>query len=231
MKKKSPTVLVIAFLLFPAFLRSQDCTTIDGFTKFHGLRFGQHFPDSLAHSFNLSTSTQKSGYYEYELPANPPRNKTVVVKHYLYESSAMENRFSKWFYFGDEMFSQVYVSCLLDGRIYEFSMLKDLHDQALNDSYLDDSAAMANNKLPPSYLAFSDKVTSLFGDMSKQDDKWVLNTLYRFTRHWQCEKNQIDLSLTYFPSATASSPFGLSVQLVITDKTLEKIQKLNELGN
>jgi hypothetical protein len=230
MKKKILTVLFIVFLLLPALLRCQDCATINGFTKFHGLQFSGHLPDSVKNCFNLNAFTQKKGYLEYDLPVSLPRNKSVGIKHYLYENDAMSSRFSRWFYFGDEVFSRVYVSCLLDGRIYEFSMLKDLHDRAVDDSYLDDSVAITTNKLPPTYLKISDQLTALFGDMSKEDNKWVLNDFFRYNRHWQCDKNEIDLILTYFPSENASS-FGLSIQLVITDKTLEKIQKLNELGN
>lgn len=221
-------VFAISILFFKA--NGQDCITLNSFNTFHGLKLGENFPDSLKKYFNINVNTTNKSYVEYEMPDKMPLNKYTTIKHYLYENSSVTEKFGKWFYFGSNMFSNIYISCLLDGRIFEFSLLMDLRDGAINNSYYEDSIAITNNKIPPGYITISDEIASLFGQITKQDDKWVMNVFYEFSRYWECEKNAIDLTLTYSPSQYGSH-LGLSLIVTIKSKDLEKIQKLKVLSN
>ncbi len=183
----------------------QDCKTLNDFNSFHGLKFGQQFTDSIKQYFD--TLEKQASYIDYSLDEKKLENKIELF-----------NKFYKWFYFG-ETFSTISVSCLSDGRIFEFSLFVSPRGE--------DSIAAVNNKVPPIFIKISDEISSLFGKMtnSKNENTSLGHSLSRI---WECEKNKVDLTLYYDNqySNSAYPLFTLMIDLSITNKDLEKTQKL-----
>jgi hypothetical protein len=208
---------------------AQDCQTLDKFNVFHGVQFGKPFVDSLSRYFNRN-QFKGDNYIEYSLPTFKPKGKYTTDKYYLYENDTVAEKFRRWFLFGQRIFTNLYFDCLLDGRVYRFALLADLKDPLSSGFTFADSAAIVNSKIPPSYNKMTDEIESLFGHNTKQDDKWILDISYTFSRYWECENKEIVLSFTYLP-AGAMSAYGLMMTIAIKDKALEKIEKLGELQN
>src|ERR1700730_3450542 len=133
------------FLIIIFSCNAQDCNTLNEFNSFHGLRFGQEFPDSLKQYFSILDQT--SSYIDYDLNEKKLKSQTTIF-----------NKFYKWFYFG-ETFSDLSISCLRDGKIFRFELRKFPRGE--------DSVEVRNNKFPDSFLNISDEVTSLFGKSTK----------------------------------------------------------------
>lgn len=210
-------LLVIIFLFFTGkTITAQDCKALNDFNSFHGIKFGQLFSDSIKKYFQ--EDKEDPSYIDYILDRENLQNKNELFK-----------KFYKWFNFGESWFSSFTTSCLTDGKVYEFSLIKIYNKNDI--SSIEDSIEIVNERLPKTYIKATEEITSLFGKMTKTEtENDILGS--HFKRIWECEKNKIELSLWYKNDSNLKYPsFTLVTNLTITNKELDKNRKLNNYQN
>lgn len=206
-------IIQLLFLLTinSASLFGQDCKSLNSFNSFHGITFGKPLADSIRKYFVISN--QDSSYTDYSLE-----------KKMLQKNNLIFQKFYKWFIFGENNFSNLTISCLTDGRVFEFDLSKvyDKKDKNSNE----DSSEIVNGSLPNTFLQTSEEITSLFDKPTRSENKNdILGQHY--TEIWECEKIKIELHLWYKNESNLRFPsFTLLTGITITDIQLDKIQKL-----
>ena len=169
-------LFTICLLLFSKCLVAQDCKTLDNFTSFHGIKFGEVFPDSL------------KKYCEIEY--NEVRSDSMFT---IWQDQIKKSKkFSEWVNFRLP-FSYVAFNTLKDGRVYSILLLTPIDK--------DDSLLITQNKYPLFFEAVTEEITSIFGKMTKEE---VSNDYFskELVRTWECNTMKIDfeMGLTVFHS-------------------------------
>ena len=200
-------------IIIASSVSGQNCMTLNNFNTFHGVHFGQKFPDSLKKYFK--TTIYDSSYVYYSMD-----QKELGINSWALQ---------KWFHFGDVNFPIFSIACLPDKRVYEFELYKNY---VLDDiASIEDSTEIVNNRLPKTFIKATDELTTLFGKMTKTENENSALGYYLY-RIWECEKVKIILQLWYINKDNSMlGEFNVSTSISFTDKNLEKTQKLNSYKN
>ena len=212
-------VLIFAVIANSSFKSiAQDCETLNNFNSFHGIRFEYKIPDSLKSAFKEEVKYDSNPYKSYYLEYDA-----------IVGNKDLSNKFQKWFVFGDEIFTKIYITCLLDDRVYQI-MLMNIYSSKDLFNNIDDSIEIVKKRLPPMFLNANRQLKSLFGDPTRTNQDSDLFANY-YENFWECEKQNIELRLIYHNNITGANPTGLLLitDLIFTNNKLAKIEKLDEL--
>lgn len=159
---------IILILLFSVNAYSQDCETLNKFKSYHGLKFGNKFPDSLKQYF--IKDTLKEGTYKYTMWTH-----MTSFKEY--------QKFKTWFYMGYD-FGFIDFSCLKDETIYRV---------ILREKFKYDKPSPITFKKYPKFIKdIIQELSATFGEPAIADDVMKdEDGTTSFGFYWDCgqEKN------------------------------------------
>jgi hypothetical protein len=136
---------------------AQDCKALNEFNSFQGIKFGEQFTDSL------------KKYFKFEIFDSDSIQNYSLEWKMLSKNNSLFQKCYKWIQFGDNLFSNLTINCLTDGRVYEFTLMK-VYDK--NDiPSLEDSIEIVIKRLPKTFIRATEEITSLFGEMTRTEDK------------------------------------------------------------
>lgn len=197
MKKSSNKICFLTcFLLLCNFIiKAQDCTTLNNFNEFHGVKFGKPIPFSLRKYCDKFDETHnyvfKSQYGD----------STFTIPDKVMENIKLKNMAK----FGGQFSSPYFVS-LKDGRLFQCGLFKffDSSDRISNE----------NKEYPYFFQKVTAEIRSIFGEYSKETIE--NDMLVAIVRSWECDNIKIEFSMNLSIS---------SYNLEFTDKYLEKQRK------
>jgi len=164
--------LIIALLLLSTKVIGQDCSTLDNYSAFHGIKFGKKLPDSLRKYCSISY--------------NEVRGDSII--EFFGDKLKLNRKISEWLNVRLS-FSYLSFGSLKDGRIYAVVLIQHLDNQ--------DSFSISKNQYPLFFESVSDEISSFFGKQTSQNDvkDEFSNSLIRV---WECSKTIVEFSLTYY---------------------------------
>ncbi len=193
--------LIFVFLFITTIIRGQDCSYLNELNRFHGLRFGESIPDSLLRSFWKSDNT-----YFLDRDSIKTKGRNYLEKFFKFTSDIPQ-------------FSLFAVTVGGDKKVYSVYQSDKLSKL--------DSLEITVSKLPSKFKYLLDEIRSMVGKETRTE-KFEKNNIDNFWSKiayiWECEKNRLELSLTY------DGVFdGISVEIInIGLERLEKIRKIKD---
>lgn len=198
-------IIGLIITTLPLNLKSQDCTSINNFTSYRGIKFGEPLPNKFRSYFTSSTLNEDSSFF-----SNFSYYKKGGEENYYLPDSI-----KRLLDFGIKAESMA-IAATKKGEIFCIYLRKDWTDW--------DSSAVKEGKIPISYKNATDLLSSLFGNTYKEFvENDNLEIGYYFRRVWECDRMKISLTLNN------SLLKGFNIEIV--DKKLEKKHKIDKYSN
>lgn len=162
-------------LLFQIFLiilfknaACQDCYTLNNFTTFHGLKFGNKIPLSL----------RKICDKHYD-------NTSRDIMFSFTQQKIKNTEYEKWLNFG-LTFTDFIVSVINDGRIYRFGLMLKFYEEELE--------MLKDGNYPSTYKIILNELQALFGEPTKTSIDPFGEGL---SSNWECSEINISLETSF----------------------------------
>lgn len=150
---------------------SQNCTALNSFTSFRGIKFGENIPNKLRPYCDIQISVGDTIFTIYKRTLTPEQLNELLL----------------YFYFGDE-FSALTITTMPKGQVCAIRLFRYY-------SY-EDTLAMIQKKFPPFYEKITDHLRYLFGeDYKTKDDSDLFGHFY--IRLWSCPNISVAFIFNY----------------------------------
>lgn len=142
-----------------------DCEALDSFTSFHGIKFGERFPDSLRKYF--AKDTTREGYIRFSMPT------------WYLETGNHYKKFSSWFNMGDSL-SEMLFYCDRNQKVVEVVLRQRFEGRS--------DIVVTPNNYPKFFRNIIAELKDIFGSPSISDEKEIDDELTFYSFFWGCNK-------------------------------------------
>jgi hypothetical protein len=199
MKRKILSFIILLTVVSKTALKAQDCASVNKFTSFHGISFGQKIPVNVL-----------------KYCPNPHYDsvwKNILYSMYVENVKGKNSTYENWFHFIKDFYFIMF-HCSSDGRLYDITLSKSM---MLNE---DDRTALMNNSYPADWIDLRTGFNELFGQHSNYtyDPYNFFGCAYEET--WECSQIKITLNFSYTKS------YAADYSIKITNTDLEKQSNL-----